>query len=514
MKENLPYNNMQTIEQLALQHSESCQRPKEISKSEADSAAMPASGKTFNDHVVEFITTDKLERLACLMILCSLITLGIDTELSLKSYYAQNISEDPRPIDFLLPFREFFRWIDVAFTIAYLFELLLRIYAHGLKDSRSHEKACGLKGIWAYGLIGAWKDSWTRLDICVIGASFISFGLAFGLWALGSSCFARVKLFRIMRLLKLLRTVRFLKVFRPLWLLIQGIWTAISTIGASFVLLFCAVYVSGILVVELISKNPAMQQNPDTKHVIDTYYRGVFVSMVSLTRFMHGDGIYDLYEPILWNFPLMTIFFLGLGMIITIALMNTVTGIMVETIIRQVSKDKALQRAELFLKIKKIIPEVKKVFHKFSTDGKGLEQDDFIKAWEELQVFLQKDTFLGINEWDIDIHDGHVMSLSSTELFVHIDTNGNGKIEEDEFVNVVVGLAEEDMGEDADTLLRRIMRSLQQQTENIDTMHIRQQEQSREIAQLYTYIWNILYSSPLPGLDTESPIQVRVPDSE
>jgi voltage-gated sodium channel len=426
--------------------------------------------QTFKEHVQNFIKTDKLDRVAGLVILANVVMVGIETDLSLKS---------------TVPL--YFRWIEVVFTLAYVVELALRLYAFGFYTN--------------------WKDRWVRFDMVIVGSGFTSFILAFGLWAAGARYIARLAMLRMLKLLKLVRAVRLLGMFREIWKLIRGIWAAVSTIGAAFVLLFFTVYVAGIIAVEGISKNQEMQNDPLVMPTIEEYYWGVLPSMVSLVRFMHGDGITDLYEPLIFNYFYTAVFFIALGMLITIALMNTVTAILVDSCIEATRQDKEMKNEVLKGKLKKLVPEFRKVFQELDTNGDGLlEREDISTAWEQVQAVLK-----GIlSQWGIDVNGGHTLTMSLTpeELFQYLDTDGNGEIEQDEFVNVVVTLAEQDTG-DANTRMlsnlhmhRSLMNTIKDDVRCLlpDTANnfTQLQQQSKDIAEVKRACNALL--SLIPGL--------------
>ncbi|CAE7825437.1 unnamed protein product [Symbiodinium microadriaticum] len=116
-------------------------------------------------------------------------------------------------------------------------------------------------------------------------------------------------------------------------------------------------------------------------------------------------------------------------LVLSIALMNLVTAVMVNSSLDQASEDKEVKKAWLAAKKKKQMEELKVMFHELDEDGSGdLSLSEIRSAPEHLRAELQE---LAGSE-DIE------------QLFMMLDYDGGGAVDADEFCEGVFKAASSD----------------------------------------------------------------------
>jgi hypothetical protein len=159
-------------------------------------------------------------------------------------------------------------WLDQGFLLFFILEWLFRWFLN------------------PEGLRGMLVDRWTRFDCFVISVSLFDFMMTFIGAGAGTKVFA---VFRVVRLLRLIRLVRLLKLLKELWLLVQGMMTSIGVLFWSVVLLVLVCYIFGILLYELVGKNPKMSKFNEYSEIFGSLGRSMFTLMKSGTLEGYGD---------------------------------------------------------------------------------------------------------------------------------------------------------------------------------------------------------------------------------
>ena len=144
----------------------------------------------------------------------------------------------------------------------------------------------------------------------------------------------------------LVRTVRLFAQFKVLWMLVRGLLGSINTICFTFIILFLLVYVFACVAIELITKAPLRGNDSEFDMLVDLYFKDMWTSMMTLTQFVNLDSIGGIYRAIIpYNLFVYTFLFSGFILIVSVALMNLVTAVIVEGALEQAISDKEAAKA-------------------------------------------------------------------------------------------------------------------------------------------------------------------------
>jgi hypothetical protein len=226
--------------------------------------------------------------------------------------------------------------------------------------------------------------------------------------------------FKVLRLFRLARTVRLIAQFKVLWMLVRGLLYSLNTIFFTFVIIFLIIYIYACLALELITKS-SFRDDDVFNTMVELYFPDMPYTMMTLTQFVTCDSAASIYGAFIPYNPLLySIYFFGFLLVVSVALMNLVTAVIVEGSLDQASNDKDAARAYEQAELKKIIPKIRDMFEALDADGSGtLELDEVKNAPEsvkrELAICMQTDELV--------------------DLFELLDLDDSGEIRVDEFID-------------------------------------------------------------------------------
>merc|ERR1719195_674986 len=103
------------------------------------------------------------------------------------------------------------------------------------------------------------------------------------------------------------------------------------------------------------------------------------------------DSISSIYFPLIVKDPVLVIFFLPFILIVSVALMNLVTAVIVEGAIEQGKQDREAMARYRQYSFKKLQPHLKDMFMKMDRDGNSrLTRDELLSAPEKIKQELQE----------------------------------------------------------------------------------------------------------------------------
>jgi len=298
--------------------------------------------------------------------------------------------------------------VESMFLICYILELGLRFGAHGMR---------------------CFMDAWIWMDAGMIAMGITSNWFMGQVSTEGSGPEHLLGTFMILRMLRVLRLVRALKVmteFRTMCLLVSGLMSAMAILLSTLILLLLALYAFACLAVELITKNETLRAEPGMNDHVNKYFGSLPRTMMTLFQFVTSDGIAEVYMPLITLRPLLLLYFVPVFFIVTIALMNLVTAVIVEGALAQAGQDREMEKASKKARIKRMTPKLRQMF-------KSLSQGDGVIQVEEL-------VHLDIQDLPEDFHSIHDND-SMVEVFEMFDVDGSGEIEEEEFVDGLLNMA-------------------------------------------------------------------------
>jgi len=224
----------------------------------------------------------------------------------------------------------------------------------------------------------------------------------------------------------LMRALRAVKYFKALWKLLYGLMSSLGTVVSTVALLCLTLYIAACLAVELISKDTVLRNHADTREIIDASFDSVMTVMMVFLQFVTMDSIASIYMPLVKRRAYLAAYFVFLIVIVSIALMNLVTVVLIESAIASAKSDKATERR----KLRRLRPHISTAFTKIDVDSNGvLSREEVLKCHADLPPQLLK----------------VVPKQSLAELFDILDLDNSEGITQSEFVEGVTQLVLSDV---------------------------------------------------------------------
>jgi len=262
----------------------------------------------------------------------------------------------------------------------------------------------------------------------------------------------KMMLLRMMRLLRLARAVRLMVQFQTLWQLVQGLMSSVMTLSWTFLLLSILIYVFAIFGMNFITVD--LQLPLDHPYNVAAYdnFRELPDAMLMLLQFFSWDSISAVYRPLIQHRFGLFFYFMSVLLLLSIALMNLVTAIMVEGSLSQAASDKDNQKVLLAAKQQKQMEQLKVMFREMDDDGSGeLSMEEINAAPDEVREQLVE--IAGTE--DID------------SLFEMLDYDGGGTVGTDEFCDGVMKANNSDKPMEISRLLKQCSDILQNSREAV-----------------------------------------------
>jgi hypothetical protein len=299
-----------------------------------------------------------------------------------------------------------YQYIEYMYVTIYTIELALRVIVGG----------------W-----NAFKSSWTCFDAFLLLSSYFNLAVQF-MVEQETTAVTALMLLRNGRLLRLVRTVRLIAQFQVFYMLVRGLLGSAKPVFFAVILIFGFLYVLSIFCVELITipayRNPEAQTDELLANV-DTYYYDLPSSICTLAAFIFK--IHYAYAPVILDKPYMTLLMAPIMVVLVLALMNLVTGVIVNRAIEMSNMDKELQLQHSMDMRRAMIPKLRALFEIMDVDGSHeLSLEEVQKAPEDVRKSLME----------------IVKSDDYKHLFDMIDQDESGSIDIDEFVEGLLRLVE------------------------------------------------------------------------
>jgi len=240
-----------------------------------------------------------------------------------------------------------------------------------------------------------------------------------------SQAYGALKVLKVLRLARILRALRLVHQLRTLWLLVKGL---VDTFGLMFhtvllTLLVCYIYTC--IGLEILCKDKDSYPEHIAIHIEENFCSvpKFMLNLIQISLLWRTEQ--NVYNPIVfWNWW-MAFYFLSFILLVGIALMNLLTGIIVEGCFDRTRNDQELEDQQRNELSKRILPELFLVFRDLDADGSGeITVNEIKTAPKEVQSQLHK----MVNKHDLE------------ELLRICDKDGNGKVSLEEFFEGVTDL--------------------------------------------------------------------------
>eukprot|EP00439_Symbiodinium_sp_Y106_P064360 s1558_g10.t1 len=241
-------------------------------------------------------------------------------------------------------------WIiltDYGFYAVYLTELILRLGVYGVFVLKSH---------------------WVKFDAFLVTASTVDIVVNL---VSKSEFLKQVMLVRLLRLARLARALRLMVQFQTLWQLVQGLFHSIGTIMWTFLLVTLLMYIYAVTGMELIRVEPDLALDHPYNVAAGGSFRDLMDAILTLLQVFSMDSIGSIYRPLIKQNTICFIYFFLALLILSIALMNLVTAVMVNSSLDRASEDKEAKKAWEAAKRAKQMDKLKEMFLELDEDGSG-----------------------------------------------------------------------------------------------------------------------------------------------
>ena len=224
------------------------------------------------------------------------------------------------------------RWLDIIFVVIYIIEISIRLIA--------------------YGCTASFHNGWFVFDFILVVLGTLS-AIIVPISSFGEYAFLEsVMVVRALRLLRLIRTLRMLRYFRTVWRLVFGLLTSINTIASTLCLIVLVIYIFACLGIELITNDTQLKTvHADVEEIVNKHFRSVPITMLTLSQFVTLDSIAAVYYPLVVERPWLVMYFGAIVLILSIALMNLVTAVLVEGALESAQHDRAAAKHDLHEKL-------------------------------------------------------------------------------------------------------------------------------------------------------------------
>mmetsp|Transcript_5903 Transcript_5903/g.10541 ORF Transcript_5903/g.10541 Transcript_5903/m.10541 type:complete len:561 (-) Transcript_5903:23-1705(-) len=309
-----------------------------------------------------------------------------------------------------------FQVMENLFLAIYVFELGLRFYVIGC--------AC-------------LNNGWVRFDAMLVGMGVVTSWIvtpivlplletAGGDIGNPKDMLAPILVLRVLRLFRLVRAVRLLVQFKTLWMLVRGLLNSAGTILYTCMLISLMLYITACLAVELITKPHMNSGDEFMEGMVKLHWSSIPEIMLTLVQFVTFDSIGSIYAPMIKRDPKLLIIFIPFLLIVSIALMNLVTAVIVESAIEQGRTDKEVEAEYKKQMIKEMMPSLLEMFRELDVNGDGtITSDEIMDCGEDMKEELLK----------------YMNAESLLELFEMLDVDGSGEVNIDEFCDGISKLA-------------------------------------------------------------------------
>eukprot|EP00929_Paragymnodinium_shiwhaense_P098118 TRINITY_DN5965_c0_g1_i2.p1 TRINITY_DN5965_c0_g1~~TRINITY_DN5965_c0_g1_i2.p1 ORF type:complete len:401 (+),score=88.54 TRINITY_DN5965_c0_g1_i2:224-1426(+) len=207
------------------------------------------------------------------------------------------------------------------------------------------------------------------------------------------------------------------------------------------------------LAAEMITKPYAESDDPVMAEMVEMYFSDILPTMLTFVQFVTVDSVGAIYAPMILRDPTLLVLFLPFMLIVSVALMNLVTAVIVEGAIAQAGQDKEAQIAWKKQQVNELLPRLKELFHELDEDGSGsLTIEEFLHCDEDLKESVMQ--YLDIEDFG--------------DLFKLLDRDHSGEVDIDEFCESISKITRNEAPLELTRIIRQVDDLKQQNRQMVD----------------------------------------------
>ena len=188
---------------------------------------------------------------------------------------------------------------------------------------------------------------------------------------------------------ELLRTVRLVAQLRMLWLLIRGLLATLSLMVNTVFMMGLVLFVYSCVAVELIAKDEELLSMEGYELYADRW-ESFYSIMITLFQIVWLDDASRIYYPLVKERWFLLLYFLSFIMMVSVALMNLLTAIVVEGSFEQARNDREVASQSKKRLMTQVLPRIWNLIKVIDEDGSGqIEYDEFRNLVAELRRFQE-----------------------------------------------------------------------------------------------------------------------------
>eukprot|EP00929_Paragymnodinium_shiwhaense_P098117 TRINITY_DN5965_c0_g1_i1.p1 TRINITY_DN5965_c0_g1~~TRINITY_DN5965_c0_g1_i1.p1 ORF type:complete len:272 (+),score=56.67 TRINITY_DN5965_c0_g1_i1:1047-1862(+) len=236
-------------------------------------------------------------------------------------------------------------------------------------------------------------------------------------------------------------------------MLVRGLLSSASTILYTCLLMVMMLYIFSCLAAEMITKPYAESDDPVMAEMVEMYFSDILPTMLTFVQFVTVDSVGAIYAPMILRDPTLLVLFLPFMLIVSVALMNLVTAVIVEGAIAQAGQDKEAQIAWKKQQVNELLPRLKELFHELDEDGSGsLTIEEFLHCDEDLKESVMQ--YLDIEDFG--------------DLFKLLDRDHSGEVDIDEFCESISKITRNEAPLELTRIIRQVDDLKQQNRQMVD----------------------------------------------
>lgn len=298
----------------------------------------------------------------------------------------------------------FIQFSESLVTAFFLLEWILRVAAFGRKWFKGFQTLLDTFIVWCPGVMVVWIMQ--PLDIEEDMSDLFKF----------------FRIARMLRFVQLVRTFKHVAAFEDLCKLVRGLVSSGGTLLSAMSLIVFNLYVFAIFCCELIGFQEFSAEASDAAKEAQQRFKGISQSMLTLTRFMHGDDSQGIMDDLVEELPYIWIFLWLFTALSSFVLLNLVTAVIVQQAMDMSKGDEKelaiIRKREQDREMK----ELAEMFREIDEDGSGVVSiAEFEEALKDENI-MGKFLMLGLKK------------DQAVELFALLDTGGEGELDLNEFM--------------------------------------------------------------------------------